>query len=230
MSITDEIMNRAPDGINKASDLTLKAAKEAGKGIKNAAGTVSGICLLLINSGEFSESAVMKAVKAVAFKTTGDIKFSKNNIDIEKLRRSGYVYKVDENILADVMKIFDKQCKMHGIKYSAMIDTRGEDKPDYKPSYMVFFEGRDDKMILSALTETYKDYEKRQKEKDKGEESPQKEKNKSRFGRKKDQEQDDPKQRESVKAKLAFFRDRVTARDKERDAVEKHHQHNDRAR
>ena len=34
-------------------------------------------------------------------------------------------------------------------------------------------------------------------------------------------------QRESVKAKLAFFRDRVTARDQERDGIEKHHQRTD---
>ena len=126
------------------------------------------------------------------------------------------------------MKAFDKQCKKYGIKYSAMVDTRGEEKSDYKPSYMVFFEGKDDKLILSALTEAYKDYEE-QKAKDAEKETPQNEKNKQRFRWKQDQERD-PRQRESVKAKLAFFRDRVTARDKERDAVEKHHQHDDISR
>lgn len=229
MSLTDEIMGKAPDQLAKATDLTLKAAHEAKSGVKDAAGVVKGICLLLIKS-DFSESAVMQAVKAVAFKTTGDIKFAKQNIDIEKLRKSGHVYKVEDNIVADVMKVFDKQCKKHGVKYSAMVDTRGEDKPDYKPSYMVFFEGKDDTLIINALTEAYKDYAEQQKKKaeEAGKDAPQKKK--GMFKGKKEQTMADPGQRESVKAKLAFFRDRVAARDKEREAVEKLHQHDDISR
>lgn len=227
MSITDEIMGKAPDSIEKTMDLTLKAAHEAKGGVKDAAGVVKGICLLLIKS-DFSESAVMRAVKAVAFKTTGDIKFAKQNIDIEKLRKSGHVYKVENNVVANVMKAFDKQCKKHGVKYSAMVDTRGEGEPDYKPSYMVFFEGKDDTLIINALTEAYKDYAEQQK-KEAGKDAPQK--NKGLFKGKKERTAADPGQRESVKAKLAFFRDRVAARDKsERDAVEKHHQHDDISR
>lgn len=206
MSITDEIMGKAPDQISKASDTALK-------GTKNAARVVKGICLLLVKTGEFSEATVMQAVKNVAFKKTGDVKYSKNNIDIEKLRQSGNVYKVEDNTLAEVMGAFDKQCKKYGIKYSAMIDTRDEGKPDYKPSYMVFFEGKDDKLIMEALAEAYVEYEKHEKVKAiAADVTPKKEKG---------------RQRESVKAKLAFFRDRVTARDAERDAVEKHHQHDD---
>lgn len=226
MSITDDIMGKAPDQLAKTMDLTLKAAHEAKSGVKDVAGAVKGICLLLIKS-DFSESAVMQAVKAVAFKKTGDIKFAKQNIDIEKLRKSGHVYKVEDNVVADVMKAFDKQCKKHGVKYSAMVDTRGEDKPDYKPSYMVFFEGKDDTLIINALTEAYKDYAEQQK-KEAEKDAPQKKK--GLFKGKKEQTTTDPEQRESVKAKLAFFRDRVTARDKERDAVEKHHQHDDISR
>lgn len=215
MSITDEIMGKAPDQISKASDTALK-------GTKNAARVVKGICLLLVKTGEFSEATVMQAIKNVAFKKTGDIKYSKNNIDIAKLRESGRVYKVEDNVLAETMGAFDKQCKKHGIKYSAMIDTRDEDKPDYKPSYMIFFEGKDDKLIMEALAEAYVEYEKHQKVKAIAEDvTPQREKGRQR---------DDPGQRESVKAKLAFFRDRVTARDAEQDAVEKHHQHDDISR
>ncbi len=226
MSITDEIMGKAPDNLAKASDLTLKAAQEAKKDVT---GVVKGICLLLIKS-DFSESAVMLAVKKVAFKATGDIKYSKQNIDIEKLRKSGHVYKVEDNVTADVMKGFDKQCKKYGVKYSAMIDTREEGKPDYKPSYMIFFEGKDDLMIMEALTEACREYEKQQRAKEAGKDTSQNEKGKRQNRREKDQEQDNPKQRESVKAKLAFFRDRVTARDKERDAVEKHHEHEIKSR
>ena len=215
MSITDEIMGKAPDQISKASDTALK-------GTKNAARVVKGICLLLVKTGEFSEATVMQAVRNVAFKKTGDVKYSKNNIDIEKLRKSGNVYKVEDSILAEAMGEFDSQCKKYGIKYSAMIDTRDEGKPDYKPSYMIFFEGKDDKLIMEALAEAYVEYEKHQKVKEIAEDvTPQREKGRQR---------DDPGQRESVKAKLAFFRDRVTARDAERDAVEKHHQHDDISR
>lgn len=222
MSITDEVMGKAPDQMVKVSDMTLKAAKEAKAGVKDAAGAVKGICLLLGKGVGFSEATVMKAVKAVAFKKTGDIKYSNRNIDISKLRKSGHVYRVDENILAEAMGSFDEQCKKHGIKYSAIKDTRGEGKPDYQPSYMVFFEGRDTETIMSVLQEAYKDYMDKQ-EKEEGQEKS--EEKKVRW-RKKDKTVD-PENRESVKAKLAFFRDRVAARDAERDDVEKHHQRAD---
>ena len=44
MSITDEIMGKAPDQISKASDTALK-------GTINAARVVKGICLLLVKTG-----------------------------------------------------------------------------------------------------------------------------------------------------------------------------------
>lgn len=226
MSITDEILSKAPDQ-------TMKAAGGAKGGLKSTAGVVKGICLLLVKCADFSEATVMQAVKNVALKKTGDIKYSKNNIDIAKLRESGNVYRVEDNVLADVMGAFDKQCKKYGIKYSAMIDTKDEGKPGYQPSYMVFFEGRDDSVIMNALAEAYVEYEKHQKAKTIAEDvTPQEEKGKKgrRWGRKNNQEKENPEQRESVKAKLAFFRDRVAARDKESDAVEKHHQHDDRSR
>lgn len=221
MSITDEVMGKAPDQMMKASDMTLKAAKEAKEGVKDAAGAVKGICLLLGKGVGFSEATVMKAVKAVVFKKTRDIKYSNRNIDISKLRNSGHVYRVEDNILAEVMGSFDAQCKKHGIKYSAMKDTRGEGKPDYKPSYMVFFEGRDSDTILSALQEAYKDYAEKQ-EQEKGQDKTEE----KGSWRKKDHSVN-PEKRESVKAKLAFFRDRVATRDAERDAVEKHRQKDD---
>ncbi len=228
MSITDEVMGKAPDQLSKVSDTALKAAKEAKGGLKDAAGVVKGICLLLIKSADFSEAKVMQAVRNVAYKKTGDIKYSRNNIDIAKLRESGHVYKVEDNILAETMGAFDKQCKKHGIKYSAMIDTRDEGKPDYKPSYMIFFEGKDDTLIINALAEAYKDYAEQQKAKEAEENHPQKEKR--GRGRKQDRTGNEPEQRESVKAKLAFFRDRVTDRDTERDAVEKQRRHDDISR
>lgn len=222
MSITDEILSKTPDQ-------AMKAAGGAKDGLKGASGVVKGICLLLVKCADFSTATVMQAVKDVAFKRTGDIKYSENNIDITKLRETGNVYKVEDNVLVDVMGAFDRQCKKHGIRYSAMIDTKGEGEPGYKPSYLIFFEGRDDSVIMNALTEAYVEHAKHEKAMAIAKDvTPQK--GKKRLGKGKDQEQDDPGQRESVKAKLAFFRDRVTARDAERDAVEKHHQHDDISR
>lgn len=217
-SLTDELTGKALDSGKQAATASAKVIKQTAKVAKTGAETVKGICLLLLEGGDFTTEKVMKAVKDVAFKKTGDIKFSKNNIDISKLRESGKVYQVEQNILSDVMKYFDEQCKKHGIKYSAMKDTRNNDKPNYKPSYMVFFEGRDSEVILNALRESYKDYMDAVKENEKGE---------KKQGLFKKKQKDNPEKRESVKAKLAFFRDRVAARDKERDAVEKHRNHDD---
>lgn len=208
MSIADEIIGQAPAQVEKTSDLSMKAAK-------GAAGTVKGICLLLGKGVDFTETNVMKAVKYAAFKKTGDIKYSQNNIDISKLRASGHVYQVEGNILEEVMGNFDEQCKIYGVKYSAMKDARGVDQPDYKPSYMVFFEGRDSDTIQHVMQEAWKDYYKTHDVKIK---------NKSKD---KDVK---PEERDSVKAKLAFFRDRVTDRDAERGAVEKEHRHDDISR
>lgn len=217
MSMTDDIMSKTTDNVAKASDVTIKAVKVAKEGVKDAAGAVKGICLLLGKGVGFTEANVMKAVKAVAFKKTKDIKYSNRNIDISKLRKSGHVYRVNDNVLAETMGCFDAQCKKHGIKYSAMKDTRGEGEP----SYMVFFEGRDTDMIMSVLKESYKDYMEKQ-EKEAGDKTEEK---KGRWRKK--EKTVDPKNRESVKAKLAFFRDRVAARDTERGDVEKHRQRSD---
>ena len=218
-SLTDELTGKALDSGKQAASASAKVIKQTAKVAKTGAEAVKGICLLLLEGGDFTTEKVMKAVKDVAFKKTGDIKFSRNNIDISKLRESGKVYQIDQNILSDVMKHFDAQCKKHGIKYSAMKDTRNADKPNYKPSYMVFFEGRDSEVILNALRESYKDYM------DYLEASKEKEKPEKGRGVFKKKQKDAPEKRESVKAKLAFFRDRVAARDKERDAVEKHRNH-----
>ena len=233
-SITDDLMGKTPEVAKKTAEATIKALnkvkKNAKEGKEAVKGTVKGICLLMIDSAEFTVDTVMAAVKKVAFKKTSDIKYSRNNINISKLRKSGHVYQVEENILQDAMKYFDQQCKKFGIKYSAMKDTRGEDKPDYKPSYMVFFEGKDSNLILNVLQEAYKDYaDDQQKAKDaektdRGKEDSEKQ---SRDRNYKKQGKDQPEKRESVKAKLAFFRDRVAARDNERDAVEKHHYRSD---
>lgn len=233
-SITDELIGeligKTADGAKKTAEITTKAAKAS----KKAFTAVKGICLVLAAGSEFTTDTVMNAVRKSAFKKTGDIKFSENNIDIGELRKSGHVYQVEDNILQETMKYFDNQCKKYGIKYSAMKDTRNEGKTGSKPSYMVFFEGKDADLILHALKEAYKDYaedQERAKEsqKDGKENSKSGEKQNESKERNKGQKQQsrEPEKRQSVKAKLAFFRDRAAAREQKRDVVEKHHQRSD---
>lgn len=222
-SLTDELMGKTPEGAKQAAEAAMKALGAGRNMAKEGENAVKGICLLMINCAEFTADTVMGAAKRVAFNKTGDIKYSKNNISIKKLKESGHVYNVEENVLQESMKYFDAQCKKHGIKYSAMKDTRGEDKPDYKPSYMVFFEGKDTDLIMHVLKEACKDYaadQERQREAGEAEKGPDNQTKTKQRGRR-------LRERESVKAKLAFFRNRVAARDKERDAVEKHHSHSD---
>lgn len=232
-SITDDLMGKTLEGGKKTAETTLKTLKEAKSGIKEAEGVVKGICLLLLDGAGFTADAVMHAVRNAAFSKTGDIRFSNNNIDIGKLKKSGHVHQIEENVLQDAMKYFDQYCRKFKIKYSAMIDTRGEGKPDYAPSYMVFFEGKDSELILSALQEAYKDYANdQQRIKDMDRSGQHKDRQESQDSSERNQEKresnrEEPEKRESVKAKLAFFRDRVADRDQERDAVEKYHQHTD---
>lgn len=230
-SITDELIGKAPGGAKKTAELTLRASKKISE---KASDAVKGICLVLVTGTEFTADAVMKAVKKSAFKRTGDIKFSEKNIDIGELRKSGRVYQVEENILQDTMKYFDQQCKKHGVKYSAMKDTRDEGKPGYKPSYMVFFEGKDTDLIMNVLREAYKDYAEEQK---KAKEAQNNEKENGRINEKQYEgkkhnkrrgtQSERPQKRESVKAKLAFFRNRVAAREQERDVTVRHQQRSD---
>lgn len=232
-SVTDDLLSKTSENAKKTASMSLKAMKEVKSGVREAGGAVKGICLVLIGGAEFTADAVMNAVREAVYKKTGDIRFSKNNINISRLRESGHVYQVEENVLQEAMKYFDQECKKYGVKYTAMKDTRGEDKPDYKPSYMVFFEGKDSNLILRVLQEAYKDYaEDQQRAKDAGKDDHGNDRSEEKQNGNRDRSQEketkkQPEKRESVKAKLAFFRDRVAARDQERDAVEKHHQHTD---
>lgn len=189
-NLTDEITSKAINDGTKAAKESLKTAQKVTKeALRAGEAAVKGICLLILDGGAFTTENVMKAVKSVAFKKTGDVKYSKNNIDITALQKTGRVFKLDENVTADVMKHFDAQCKKYGVKYAAMKDERNPDKP----AYMVFFEGKKSEMILHVMQEAYKDYIEAQKE----EKAP-----KSKQA-KRDKHKDSG--RESVKAKLAFF-------------------------
>lgn len=151
MSLTDDLTSKA---VNDGSRAVQNSAKAAAGTLKAGESAVKGICLLLLSGSDFTTRNVMQAVKAVAFKKTGDIKYSKSNIDIATLQKSGKVFRIEENITSEVMRHFDKYCREQGIKYSAMKDERNPDKP----SYMVFFEGKNSEVILHMMQEAYKSY------------------------------------------------------------------------
>lgn len=201
MSLTDDSMAAMA---NKASG----AARNAGKAVqpvqKSLKAGAKGICLILGKGVGFTEKSVMAAVKEVAFLTTGDIKYSRKNIEISKFQKNPDVKVVSEAVTADVMKHFDKYCRKYGVKYSAVRD-RKED------SYIIFFEGKKSEVILKVMQDAFKDY--------------------ATSHKKQDMKKDAPVKKESVKAKLAFFRNRVKNRDaKEQNDLEKNFHRSDRER
>lgn len=207
-NITDDLVSRAagkaadkgPQAIADAFSAIDKTRDRTGKMLK-------GICLIMGKGVNFTTENVMKAVKEKALQKTGDIKYSRRNVSIAELSKSGYVKRVDEKVTADVMKHFDAECKAAGVKYSAMKD----EKDPQNPQYYIFYEGKTTDVILHVMQEAYKDFMSEQEKKARGRDLGQDSEKKS--------------SRESIRAKLAFFRDRVAAGSKEQDTLEKHHAH-----
>ena len=201
-SLTDELMTKA---VGKAADKGPQAIANmldgAGKGVKTGGKALKGICLMLGKGVNFTTENVMNAINEKVLQKTGDIRFSRRNVSIDELSKSGFVKKIDDAVTADVMRYFDKACKDAGVKYSAMKDER---EPQY-PQYYIFYEGKTADVILHVMQEAYKGYMAEQEHKAKN--------------------PDRSNTREGIRAKLAFFRDRAAARDRESEAVEKHRMH-----
>ncbi|MGN1332871.1 MAG: DUF3801 domain-containing protein [Lachnospiraceae bacterium] len=225
--IGKEMYDKSVAATLKGAKITKNTIKEALKiGAVVGGKTIKGICLILDKGTEFTTHNVMKAVKDLAYNKTGNIEFSNQNIDMVQLQQSGKVSKIDENITADVMKHFNAQCKRFGVKYSAMKDERDPENP----SYMIFYNGKSGEIILQVMKEAYKDYMESQKQAEQPEQEQKKEnqkKKKTFWGK---QKQEEPQKRESVRAKLAFFRDRVADQEADREALEKNVRHADRQR
>lgn len=225
--IGKEMYDKSMAATLKGAKITKNTIKEALKiGAVVGGKTIKGICLILDKGTEFTTHNVMKAVKDLAYNKTGNIEFSNQNIDMVQLQQSGKVSKIDENITADVMKHFNAQCKRFGVKYSAMKDERDPENP----SYMIFYNGKSGEIILQVMKEAYKDYMESQKQAEQPEQEQKKknQKKKKTFWGK--QKQEEPQKRESVRAKLAFFRDRVADQEADREALEKNVRHADRQR
>lgn len=204
MSLTDEAMASM---VNKTSSAVKGAGRAAPPvavaGAKGLKTGVKGICLILGKGIGFTEKSVMAAIKEVAFLSTKNIKYSSKNIKISNFQNNPDIKVVSESVTADVMKHFDKYCKKYGVKYSAVHDRK-------ENAYTIFFEGKKSEVILKVMQDAFKDYA---------------------TSHKKHGKEEAPVKKESVKAKLAFFRNRVKDRDaKEQEGLEKNLHRSDRER
>lgn len=225
--MVDKTLRNAPGAVENTVRVVDKALEKSKK----------GICLVF-KGGAFTCESLMKAVKFLLYQKKEDIKFSNRNISIDELKESGTVKTIDGSVTQEVMQYFDKYCQKFHIQYTAMVDDRNPEEP----SYMVFFRGNDDSLILKAMKEAMKDWQKDNKERqqrEQAEKEQEKERSSSADGHEQsntEQEKEDgkarqernsspktkgsqfknnskkkenPEERESVKAKLAFFRDRA---------------------
>ncbi|GFI69503.1 hypothetical protein IMSAG249_01326 [Lachnospiraceae bacterium] len=180
-------------------DLTESLQADMKGGAKATGKTaVKGIAIIadsLADRDSFME-AVSQIVNEKRFQKTGDIQYSYANVTIDELTQGGRasIAPVEEPVLKEVMSYFDKYCREYNVRYSALKETvKGGDGVE-REGYKVFFQGRDDKMIIEILKNACADWQKdQQKMKDMVKEgaaakSPEK---------------------TSVLAKLAFFRNRV---------------------
>lgn len=134
-------------------------------------------------------------------KMTKNPKYYSQNVSIAELSKNSDIRQVDTGLTKSEMRYFEKACKKYNITYNAVVDKSDKSNPK-EQTYYIFFKGKEASVIEQAMKESYKNYMK-----------------------------DQARPRFSVKAKLAFFRDRVAARDSQQDiGKEKHNNRADRQR
>ena len=131
-SLTEQLQEDSKQKMKDSVKMAVKGYGIASKGIA-----------LMLNGTVLSEAAIMKALNRKLEKT-GDLKYSHANVSIEELQKSGRVEKVDELLLQESMRYFDKYCREYGVKYSALKTTEMTDGKENE-GYMIFFEGKNDK-------------------------------------------------------------------------------------
>lgn len=184
-SLTEQLQEDTKNGMKDAAKTGKKTVQAIGKGIG-----------LIFNATVLSEDAIMHALDKKVEKT-GDTSFSYVNVTMEELQKSGKVERIDEPFLKEVMQYFDKYCREDGVKYSALKMTQDTEK-NAEDKFIIFFEGKNDKVIEHIIKQAIADWQKAQQNtKENG-----KEKNT-------DAKKGETKERQSVLAKLAFFRNRV---------------------
>lgn len=177
----DKMERMAEHAMPKAGQAAMETVRAAGKGAAfTSKAAVKGI-VLIISGVDFTRKEIMDALRAVALMNTKNIKFSKRNIKIQELKAKGSVKNIDETLKKEVMYYFDKNCKKFGVEYNALKDAENDKK------YMIFFSGRDEAVIHQVIKHAYQDYTKAEIKKEQRQEK-----------------------RESVRAKLEFFRNWIT--------------------
>lgn len=181
-SLTEQLEEESSRKAKESAKATYKAQKKIKEGIA-----------LILNTTILSEDSIMKALDKKVDKT-GNLDFSYANLSLEELQKHGKVKKVEEPILKESMKYFDRYCREYNVKYSALERTVKGDDGKEQTGYIIFFKGKDDKIIEEVIKQAVKDWTKdKQKAKDIEKEAM------------KDSDIEKP----SVLAKLAFFRSRV---------------------
>ncbi|MGN0364913.1 MAG: PcfB family protein [Suilimivivens sp.] len=203
MSITDDVSSQM---LNKAETELPQALRSGTEAIKNLA-QISKSALSTATTGTVTGIALV--FKASSFST----KFIMQAVG--RMKHNPKYYKNNISIAeleknSEIRQV-DSNLTKEEMKYFEKSCKKFGiqynavvDKSNLKePTYYIFFRGKDTSVIEAAMKETYEAYVREQ-----------------------------AKPRYSVKAKLAFFRDRVKARDQEQQDLgkEKHHNHSDRQR
>lgn len=212
MSLTDEMSSQAFQDGKSTAKTAYGAVKEAAKAGKFVGG--AGVAIVL-KIKSFTLDNVTKGIEDLMFKKTLGDAFMPQMVSMKELKEKGKLESVDEGITKEVMHYFDKYCQDYKIHYSAAINHMED-----PPKYVLFMNSDDTNMIMSALKRGVQDYEADRK---KGITWESKQKNLSEAI-------NDEAKRESVEAKLSFFRDRIKNDDVGRDAVEKAKRHNPMSR
>lgn len=146
VDLTEQLINDAKRSTVNTIKGLAKAYDVASKGIA-----------LILDSSVFSEAAIMKALDRKLDKT-GDLQYSSSLVSMEELQTGGKIEKIDEPLLKDSMKFFDKYCREFGVKYSALkVEPNAASKID--KGYYIFFEGKNDKVIDHILKNSFKDWQ-----------------------------------------------------------------------
>lgn len=182
--------------MNKAEEGVKAAIPGTVRALANATTNISNGAVSGIALVFRAPKLTVKAVMSAAGKLRHNPNYSSNNISIQELEKNSDIKKIDEGLTREVMKYFDKGCKRYGITYSAVVDKSDKSNPK-SPTYYIFFKGKETAVIEQVMKESYANFMKEQ-----------------------------AKPQVSIRAKLAFFRDRVAARDSEQQDLGKDRRNN----
>lgn len=156
------------------------AEKTVQGGLKASKGVKKGVCLVF-KGPALTLKVLMMAVKKFLDIQSSGVQYSASNISMKKLQKSGKVSAIDGELSEEIMKPLDKIFRKTGVKYMAMYNKETKE-------YLLFFSAKDTEVINACLKKAFAEWEANSKEMSKEKESEAK---------------------ESVRNKIAFFRERV---------------------